>query len=96
MKERYLEIIFRKGKPLAAYLYLSRQPGAKSVKTQSVGPGLLVDYGANQQPIGLEITAPGQVTVDQVNEVLERLNIPLNIPPIEAEELAPLQAVEGT
>ena len=89
MKEHYLEVTFRKGKPLAAYLYLHRQVEAKSTRTESVGPGLLVDYGVDGQPIGLEITAPGQVMVDQVNGVLAGLSLPL----IEAEELAPLQAV---
>ncbi len=88
MKGHYLEVTFRKGKPLAAYLYLPRQTEAKSVRTESVGPGLLVDYGPDGQPIGLEITAPGQVTAEQVNRVLEGLNLP----PIGAEELAPLQA----
>jgi hypothetical protein len=32
MKERYLEITFRKGKPLAAYLYLPRRVGVKSAR----------------------------------------------------------------
>ena len=58
MKTRYLEVTFRKGKPLAAYLYLPREPGAKSARTELMGSGLLVDYQADGRPIGLEITAP--------------------------------------
>ena len=50
--------------------------------------GLLVDYEAEGHPIGLEITAPDQVTSDQINEVLNELNVPL----LDPEELAPLQA----
>ena len=88
MKDRYLEVTFRKGKPLAAYLYLPRQTGARSVRTKSAGQGLFVDYGVDGQPIGLEITAPLQVTLDQINAVLESLNLPL----AEPDELAPLQA----
>ena len=88
MKERYLEVAFRKGRPLAAYLYLSRKIGARSLRTESVGPGLLVDYSTEGQPIGLEITAPEQVTADQINAVLENLHLP----PIKPGELAPLQA----
>jgi hypothetical protein len=34
MKERYLEVTFRKGKPFAAYFYLPRNPGEKSVGTK--------------------------------------------------------------
>lgn len=86
MKERYLEVTFRKGKPLAAYLYLPREGGIKSVRTVSATPGLCIDYSSDGKPIGLEITAPGQVTIDQINAMLEQLNLP----EISPEELAPL------
>ncbi|WDT74361.1 MAG: DUF2283 domain-containing protein [Candidatus Manganitrophus sp.] len=86
MKERYLEVTFRKGKPLAAYLYLPREVGIKSARTESAAPGLYVDYSAGGKPIGLEITAPAQVTIDQINAMLEQLSLPK----ISPEELAPL------
>ncbi len=88
MKDRYLEVTFRKGKPLAAYLYLPRRVGVKSVRTEQVAPGLLVDYAVDHEPIGLEITAPDQVTVEEINAVLERLGLAAMGP----EELAPLKA----
>lgn len=88
MKARYLEVTFRKGKPLAAYLYLPRESNAKSVKTEDFGSGLLVDYQADGIPIGLEITAPMKVTLDQINSVLDRLKLP----PLEPQELTPLKA----
>jgi hypothetical protein len=88
MKERYLEVTFRKGKPLAAYLYLPRQAGVKSARTVEAASGVLVDYAPSGEPIGLEITAPTCVTVDQVNTVLEALGLPAMSP----EELAPLHA----
>lgn len=88
MKGRYLEVTFRKGKPLAAYLYLPRPTGAKSARTREAAPGLLVDFAASGEPIGLEITAPARVTVEQVNRVLAELGLG-TIPP---EDLAPLQA----
>jgi len=86
MKERYLEVTFRKGKPLAAYLYLPREGGIKSARTESAAPGLYIDYSSDGKPIGLEITAPGQVTIEQINAMLEQLNLPK----ISPEELAPL------
>lgn len=88
MKERYLEVTFRKGKPLAAYVYLPRRAGVQSVRTEKAVPGVLVDYEAGGEPIGLEITAPGQVTVEEVNAVLEKLGLTAMGP----EELAPLKA----
>ena len=88
MRQRYLEVTFRKGKPLAAYLYLPRQAGVKSARTVEASAGLLIDYAANGEPIGLEITAPAHVTVDQINQVLETLGL-VAMP---AEELAPLHA----
>ena len=88
MKDRYLEVTFRKGKPLAAYLYLPRQPGAKSVRTEKRANGILVDYGEKGEVIGLEITAPGAVAADDINEVLRGLGLGK----IDAEELAPLAA----
>lgn len=86
MKDTYLEVTFRKGKPLAAYLYLPRPPGAKSGRTEVVSPGLLVDYSADGVPIGLEITAPRRVTADDVNEALRRLGLS----PLAPEDLKPI------
>lgn len=88
MREHYLEITYRKGKPLAAYLYLSAS-GVKSVRTEPRDAGLLVDFGPEGQPIGLEITAPEQMTAAQINEVL----CSLDLSPIKEEDLSPLEAV---
>lgn len=88
MQERYLEVTFRHGKPLAAYLYLPRATGVKSARTRQVTPGILVDFAMSGAPIGLEITAPTQVTVEQINAVLQQLNLA----PMSPEALAPLQA----
>lgn len=88
MKERYLEVTFRKGKPLAAYLYLPRQVGVKSARTTQGGSGILVDYSAAGAPIGLEITAPELVTLQEINAVL----VSVGQSPLSAEEVAPLRA----
>jgi len=88
MKGRYLEMTFRKGKPLAAYLYLPRPTGVKSARTEEMAPGILADFTAKGEPIGLEITVPTQVTAEQINVVLTKLGLA----PIAPEELAPLKA----
>lgn len=88
MKHRYLEVTFRKGKPLAAYLYLPRPAGARAARTADAGHGLRIDFDAQGTPIGVEITSPGLVTVADLNAVLA----PLGVARVEPEELAPLAA----
>ncbi len=88
MRERYLEVTFRKGRALAAYLYLPRPAGVRSARTEELAPGILADRDATGTVIGIEITAPARVTVAAVNAALVRLGQP----PVTSEELAPLQA----
>lgn len=88
MRHRYLEVTFRRGKPLAAYLYLPRGPSAKTERTIDEAAGLRVDFDASGTPIGIEITAPQNVTIAEVNAVLTRLGLA----PLPTEEWAPLQA----
>lgn len=88
MKQRYLEVTYRKGRPLAAYLYFPRAMGIRSVRTQEVSPGMVVDFAENGDAIGLEIIAPMLVTVEQVNAALTTLDLPT----LTSEELAPLNA----
>jgi uncharacterized protein YuzE len=88
MKHRYLEVTFRKGKPLAAYLYLPRPPGVKVARTSDVGNGLRLDFDMAGKSIGVEITAPRIVTMAQLNAVLA----PLGVDRVEREEWSPLAA----
>jgi uncharacterized protein YuzE len=88
MKHRYLEVTFRRGRPLAAYLYLPRAAHAKSARTEDAGSGLRVDYDAHGVPIGIEITAPTAVTVAHVNALLAKLGVS----GVEPEDWAPLRA----
>jgi uncharacterized protein YuzE len=73
MKEPYLEVTFRHGRPLAAYLYLPRQGDDKSHRTSRVEPGLVIDFNHSGNPIGIEITAPTKITVGALNKVLHEL-----------------------
>lgn len=47
---------------------------------------MLVDYAADGRPIGVEITAPGIVSLNAINEILKELNQQ----PATADEIAPL------
>jgi hypothetical protein len=88
MRGRYLEVTFRKGHVLAAYLYLPRPAGVRSTRTESAGPGILIDFGPDNSAIGIELTSPGAITADAVNAVLARIGQPR----ASAEEMAPLRA----
>lgn len=88
MKDAYLEVTYRRGKLLAAYYYLPRHTRARSVRTRRVDPGLIIDYSAKGEPLGIEITAPQQLTVAALNRVLRQLGCA----PIRRIDLAPLRA----
>jgi hypothetical protein len=88
MKEIYLEITYRHGRPLAAYLYFPREVNEKSVRTEKAAPGLLIDFASDHRPIGLEITAPGKVSTATINRVLTDLGFS----PLADADLAPLNA----
>lgn len=88
MKERYLEVTFRHGRPIAAYYYLPREANQKSARTRRVEPGLIIDFGADGQAIGIEITAPAKISLAALNKVLKDLG---HAPASEAD-LAPVLA----
>jgi hypothetical protein len=88
MKELYLEVTFRHGRALAAYLYLPRDPDDRSARTRRVEPGLIVDFTVDGKPIGIEITAPGQISLTVINRVLQELGRS----PVTQADLAPLLA----
>ena len=88
MNEAYLEVTFRRGRPLAAYYYLPRKPGQRSYRTRRLAPGLVVDLARDGQPIAIEITAPSKITVAALNRVLTKLGLSR----VTRNELGPLLA----
>lgn len=84
---RFWDISFEGGRPLAAYLYL-RDCAGPSAYTEERTPGMVVDFGADKQPIGVEIIDPEAVTLAELNRVLAELG---EAPATEAE-LRPLRA----
>lgn len=74
MTERALHVAYRNGQMLAAYLHLAHPTGQKAVRTEANADGLLVvDFGTDGQPIGIEITAPQKVRLAILNELLSKL-----------------------
>ncbi len=88
MREPFLEITFRHGRPFAAYFYLPQRLGEKSYRTRRVKPGLVIDFNRAGRAIGIEITAPGELTLAQFNRALREIGAA----PITRAELAPLLA----
>lgn len=88
MKDRYLEITYRNGRPLAAYLYLRRKTNAKSYQTKKISDGLVADFDDKENVIGLEIISPVTTTTDDINNALKHLELS----PISEIELSPLMA----
>ena len=88
MKNCYLEVTFRQGRPVAAYYYLPRSADQKSVRTRRVEPGMIIDFSAEGQAIGIELTAPDLLSLRELNAVLEQLG---QAPATEAD-LAPVLA----
>ncbi|MGH7564624.1 MAG: DUF2283 domain-containing protein [Gemmatimonadota bacterium] len=83
-----LQVTYRKGKPFAAYIYVSRRPGEPSVRTEEVTPDILVDYASDGRPLGIEIVTPEAVPLEAIFEVFDKLGLAR---PAETE-LGPLPA----
>lgn len=88
MREPYLQVTYRRGRLLAAYLYLPREPGDRSVRTAKLDFGLIADFGPGGRPIGIEFTFPQRVTLGALNRVLAGLGVT----PLSDADLAPLRA----
>jgi len=88
MKQPYLEITFRRGRPVAAYYYLPRRSGQKSCRSVRIEPGMVVDLSRGGKPIGIEITAPALISQTILNRVLRQFGLP----PAKSADLAPLRA----
>lgn len=85
MSQAYLQVTYRKGKPLAAYYYLPRQAGDTAARTQTRG-NLVIDYASDGRLIGIELTAPRNVNLAELNRLLEEANQK----PLASDELLPL------
>ena len=88
MKEPYLAVTFRHGRPLAAYLDLRHGTDQKSQTSRRLGGGLVVDLDRDGVPLGIEITAPGAVDLPALNRVLRDYGLPEITP----SDLGPLLA----
>ncbi|MFQ5789404.1 MAG: DUF2283 domain-containing protein [Acidobacteriota bacterium] len=88
MKQVYLEVTYRDGRPFAAYLYLSSKSNEKRHKCRRIEPGMIVDINREGKLLGIELTAPALVTLQGINAILREYDLE----PLEESALAPLVA----
>jgi hypothetical protein len=69
-------------------VYLPHAPGTKTARTEEVSPELVVDYGPDGSPLGIEIISPTHVTLEEINAAFDHLG--LGRP--EPADLSPLRA----
>jgi hypothetical protein len=86
MKHPYLEVTYRKGKALAAYLYLGRRSEDRSEKTIDVGNGMILDLAADGRPIGVEISSLSRFDLGLLDACLAKYGIPA----VRSDEIRPI------
>ena len=87
MSDRYLEITYRRGRILAAYLYLSREEGDVVDRSEELAPGLMVDRSSDGRILGFEIFSSRHLSGALIDRVLADASLPL----LGEGELGPLQ-----
>lgn len=75
MKTPSIEVTYRRGKAVAAYIVLGGGSRARVQRTCEEAPGLIVDYARGGQPIGLELSTPRTTTLAAVNRVLRSIGV---------------------
>ncbi|MDP2361502.1 MAG: DUF2283 domain-containing protein [bacterium] len=88
MKDMYLEVTYRHGKVLAAYLYLPRRTQDRCDHSVEREAGIVVDFHKDGRPIGLELTDPARVSAEIINRILKDFHLDV----VTREDLAPLLA----
>lgn len=83
-----IEASFVRGELIAAYIHLPRMDDVQSTRCECVEPGLVVDFAAGGEPIGIEVSMPRLVTLEAINVVLRRLGLS----ELDERDFAPLKA----
>jgi hypothetical protein len=68
-----LEIVFRKGRPVAAFFHLKEGASGKTGRTIPIRPSMTAHYDDSGLPIGLELPLPTAVPLEHLNEALREL-----------------------
>lgn len=75
MRPMEMTISFMRGRPYAGYLYLESHRADKSANTKEMRAGLVVDFNADGQPLGVEILRFDATVVADLVELLGELGV---------------------
>ena len=92
MPPSFLEVTYRHGKPLVAYLQVDRRPGELTAQTEERDFGINVDYAEDGRVLGVEFVAPSLLTRD----IIRRLMKDLRLSDASTDDLAPLVNAVGS
>lgn len=73
VKRISLKVTYRRGRPIAAYVYLPRQAGDRVAATERLDEAVLVDRTADGRAIGIEIVDPSQCGPERLMDILKSL-----------------------
>ena len=82
-----IEVTYRSGHAIAAYIQLDERSRAACRSTREAAPGLVVDFAGNGRAIGLEVVSPRTATLAAVNRVLRAVGAT----PLRRIDFAPLR-----
>jgi uncharacterized protein YuzE len=88
VKRISLKVTYRRGRPIAAYVSLPRQPDDRVASTERIDGAVLVDRAADGRATGVEITDPSQCGPDRLLDLLRSLGQA----DIDRDDLRPLAA----
>jgi len=88
MSRVLLSVTYRVGRPWVAYVSLESRGPRRAVITKQVSPDLVVDFGPDGAPLGIEIITPAAVELEEILVIFDLLGLER---PAESE-LAPIKA----
>jgi hypothetical protein len=83
---RDLEMTFRDGRLMAAYFHLQSRNVTEVARSKRAADGMVVDFAADNTPMGIEFVAPSKVSLGSVNQLL----VSIGQSPASADELWPI------
>jgi uncharacterized protein YuzE len=88
---RDLQVTFRNGRLMAAYLHLQKRDGLTVAHSRRTGDGMIVDLAPDGTAIGIEFVAPSKVSLSGINQLLQSVGQTT----ASADELWPLVRAPG-
>jgi hypothetical protein len=89
MNDTRVEVIFKKGRPVAAFFHFRPEASGKSGRQIHVRPSITAHFDAAGHSVGLEILLPAKLVLGEVNEILRELGAS----PVTDADLAPLRMI---